>query len=74
MLVLSRKAGQKIIIAGNIEVTIVELGNDRVRIGVNAPAEIPVHRQEVFERLERERAQQLPPTQRWTERDLIATR
>jgi carbon storage regulator len=74
MLVLSRKAGQKIIIAGNIEVTIVELGNDRVRIGVNAPAEIPVHRQEVFERLERERALQLPPTRRWTERDLVATR
>lgn len=74
MLVLSRKAGQKIIIAGNIEVTIVELGHDRVRIGVNAPAEIPVHRQEVFERLERERALQLPPAHRWTERDLVATR
>jgi carbon storage regulator len=74
MLVLSRKVGQKIIIAGNIEVTIVELGNDRVRVGVNAPAEIPVHRQEVFERLEREGAQQLPPARRWTESDLIATR
>jgi carbon storage regulator len=51
MLVLSRKAGQKIIIGQNIEVTVIELGHDRVRIGVNAPAEIPVHRQEVFEDL-----------------------
>jgi carbon storage regulator len=74
MLVLSRKAGQKIIIGANIEVTIIELGTDRVRIGVNAPAEIPVHRQEVFERLERERAQHLPPIRRWTERDLVASR
>ena len=48
MLVLSRKQGESIRIADNITVTIVELGRGRVRIGVSAPANVPVHRAELL--------------------------
>ena len=49
MLVLSRKLGEKIAIGENITVTIVEVGSGRVRLGIDAPKEVPVHRQEVHE-------------------------
>jgi carbon storage regulator len=60
MLVLSRKKGQSIIIADNIEITVVEILGDTVRIGVNAPREVAVHRQEVFDQIaaENQQAQQ----------------
>ena len=60
MLVLSRKKGQSIIIGDNIEITVVEIQGDTVRIGVNAPREVAVHRQEVFEQIaaENQQAQQ----------------
>lgn len=54
MLVLSRKKGEKIIIAGNIVITVVEIRGDKCRLGVDAPIEIPVDRQEVAERRDRE--------------------
>mgnify|MGYP001274521691 FL=1 len=57
MLVLSRKKGQSIIIADNIEITVVEIGGDTVRIGVNAPREVAVHRLEVFEQIAAENQQ-----------------
>ena len=47
MLVLSRKQGESIRIADQITVTIVELGRGRVRIGISAPLNVPVHREEV---------------------------
>ena len=49
MLVLSRKLGEKIVIAGNIVVTVVELGGGKVRLGIDAPREIPVDRWELHE-------------------------
>jgi carbon storage regulator len=60
MLVLSRKKGQSIIVADNIEITVVEILGDTVRIGVNAPREVAVHRQEVFDQIaaENQQAQQ----------------
>jgi len=57
MLVLSRKKGQSIIIGDNIEITVVEIQGDTVRIGVNAPREVAVHRQEVFEQIAAENQQ-----------------
>ncbi len=51
MLVLSRRAGESIVIAGEIVVTVVELGRGRVQIGIEAPPHIPVHRQEIVERM-----------------------
>lgn len=49
MLVLSRKIGEKIVIGDNIVVTIVDIRRDKVRLGIEAPKEVPVHRQEVYE-------------------------
>lgn len=49
MLVLSRKKNESIVIDGNITVTVVEIRGDKVRLGIVAPKEIPVHRQEIFE-------------------------
>ena len=54
MLVLSRKVDEKIVIADNIIVTIVEIRGDRVRLGIEAPKNIPVHRQEVHEAIKRQ--------------------
>jgi carbon storage regulator len=50
MLVLSRRPGEEIIINGNIRVTVVSVKGDRVRIGVDAPGDIPVDRAEVHKR------------------------
>ena len=49
MLVLSRKKNESIVINNDIIVTVVEIRGDKVRLGIVAPKEVPVHRQEVFE-------------------------
>ena len=49
MLVLSRQKDESIMIGDNVEITIVDVRGDKVRLGINAPKEIPVHRREVFE-------------------------
>ena len=54
MLVLSRQRDESIMIGDNIVVTIVDIRGDKVRLGINAPSEIPVHRQEVYEAIQRE--------------------
>ncbi len=54
MLVLSRQRDESIIIGDNVVVTIVDIRGDKVRVGIDAPAEIPVHRREVFEAIQRE--------------------
>ena len=63
MLVLSRQRDESIIIGDNIVITIVDIRGDKVRLGINAPTEIPVHRQEVYEAIQREnlRAGRLDP-------------
>jgi carbon storage regulator len=49
MLVLSRKKNESIVIAGDIVITIVEVRGDKVRLGIEAPKDVPVHRQEVYD-------------------------
>ena len=56
MLVLSRKRGEVIVIAGNIEVTVLEVRGDRVKLGLNGPAEVPFRREEIRQRMAREEA------------------
>jgi carbon storage regulator len=51
MLVLSRQIGERLIIGGQIEVTVVEIRPDRVKLGISAPPEVSVHREEVFRRI-----------------------
>ena len=57
MLVLSRHRDESIIIGDNIVITIVDIRGDKVRLGIEAPKEVPVHRQEVYEAIQRERTQ-----------------
>ena len=54
MLVLSRKKDEKIIIGDNITVMVIEIRGDKVRLGIDAPKEVSVHRQEVYEAIQRE--------------------
>ena len=56
MLVLSRKKNEVIVINDDITITVVEIRGDKVRLGVNAPKETPVHRQEVYEAIRRKQA------------------
>jgi carbon storage regulator len=63
MLVLSRHRDESIMIGDDIVVTIVDIRGDKVRLGIEAPTDIPVHRQEVYEAIQREnrKATQLKP-------------
>jgi carbon storage regulator len=54
MLVLSRQSDETIIIGDNIRVTIVEVRGDKVRIGIDAPRDVTVHRQEIYDAIRRE--------------------
>ena len=49
MLVLSRKKDESVVINNNIRIVVVEIRGDKVRLGVEAPKEVPVHRSEVYE-------------------------
>lgn len=54
MLVLSRQRDETIIIGDSIRITIVEVRGDKVRIGIDAPKDVAVHRQEVYDAIKRE--------------------
>lgn len=66
MLVMTRKRDESILVDRNIEITVVEIRGDKVRLGVSAPKEVPVHRREVYESIhgiaEAPRAATSPPT------------
>jgi carbon storage regulator len=53
MLVLSRKVNETIIINDNIVITVVDIRGDKVRLGIEAPKDVPVHRQEVYDAIKR---------------------
>jgi carbon storage regulator len=57
MLVLSRKKDEKIIIGDSITVMVIEIRGDKVRLGIEAPKEITVHRQEVYDAIKREQVE-----------------
>jgi carbon storage regulator len=59
MLILSRKLGESIVIDGNIHVKIMRVDGDVVKVGVEAPISVPVHRQEVYEEIQRNNQQAL---------------
>ena len=54
MLVLARKVGQSIVINDNIELLVIEVRGDQVRLGIEAPRSIPVHRKELLEQVREE--------------------
>lgn len=54
MLVLSRKTNESIIVGDNVEIKIVEVRGEYVKLGINAPRNIPVHRKEIYEAIKKE--------------------
>lgn len=59
MLILTRRVGETVMIGENVTVTVLGVKGNQVRIGVNAPKEVAVHREEIFDRIKREE-QELP--------------
>ncbi len=57
MLVLSRKKNESIVINNDITIVVVEIRGDKVRLGVEAPKEVPVHRREVYDAIRRNEAE-----------------
>lgn len=63
MLVLSRKKNESIIIGDDIKIVIVEIRGDKVRLGIEAPSTVPVHRQEVYDAIKRSEKENRPDGQ-----------
>lgn len=56
MLVLTRRIGEKLVIANTVTITILGMKGNQIRIGIEAPANVSVHREEIYQRILKERA------------------
>ncbi len=63
MLVLSRQKDESIMIGDEVEITIVDVRGDKVRLGITAPKHIPVHRREIYDAIQREKSQKTDEVQ-----------
>ena len=61
MLILTRRVGETLVIGDNVTVTVLGVKGNQVRIGVNAPREVAVHREEIFQRIQNEQSQNDSP-------------
>jgi carbon storage regulator len=57
MLILTRRVGEKLVIGENVVVTVLGVKGNQIRIGIDAPPEVQVHREEIFQRILAERAE-----------------
>jgi carbon storage regulator len=60
MLILTRRVGETVVIGDDVTVTVLGVKGNQVRLGVNAPREVAVHREEIFERIKREQSDDKP--------------
>jgi carbon storage regulator len=67
MLVLSRQRDESIMIGDNVEIIIVDVRGDKVRLGITAPKDIPVHRREIYDAIQREKQEKKPEKPRQKE-------
>jgi carbon storage regulator len=64
MLILTRRIGEAVRIGSNVRIQILSQHGNQVRIGIHAPKTVPVHREEVFERIQQERTTEVSPPSR----------
>jgi len=72
MLILTRRVGEKLMIGDDVIITILSLKGNQIRVGIDAPREVKVHRQEVFDRIQKEKEREalsvVPSTGRFNAR------
>ena len=67
MLILTRRVGEKLVIGENVTVTILGVKGCQIRIGIEAPLDIPVHREEIFQRILKEREKSNSAHGKWAD-------
>jgi carbon storage regulator len=71
MLVLSRKKNESIVINSDITITVVEIRGDKVRLGIVAPKDVPVHREEVYDAIRSKAPPEDNPTPHVVDQDVV---
>ena len=67
MLILTRRVGEKLVIGDDVTVTILGVKGCQIRIGIEAPLEIPVHREEIYQRILKEREKSNSANGKWAD-------